>query len=98
MAPLHVACSPSIYKMKETKETYLRRLALNRAAAMRCRMKKKAEITRLSGLVEDLAESNRQLQSQLQTATSLLRASAEENLLLKSQIAQLWVVRPLRML
>jgi hypothetical protein len=86
--------------MKENKDTYQRRLSLNRAAAMRCRMKKKAEITRLSGIVEELTATNRQLQSQLQTATSLLRSSTQENLVLKSQLAHLWLGlgRPIKVL
>lgn len=67
---------------------------------MRCRMKKKAEIARLSGIVEDLTASNRSLQSQLQTATSLLRSSTQENLILRSQMAQLFLGlgRPIKVL
>lgn len=62
------------------------RLEMNRAAAMRSRNKKKAELQKLKKQVEELTEAKNLLELKMQQYESLLQASYRDNTLLKAHI------------
>jgi hypothetical protein len=65
-----------------------KKLELNRAAAMRSRMKKKMEIERLQGVVFQLSQSKELLDLKLDQYEQLLQQSYRDNAMMKTHMAQ----------
>ena len=72
-----------------TEEERQKRLEMNRAAATRSRMKKKAELEKLKKQVQELTEAKNLLELKMQQYESLLQASYRDNTLLKAHIHSL---------